>query len=84
MKFQQDLPNIIQKLQSERIPAVLVPTIIGGISGLASYFTMLAISAKLVGRQTVSRKEVIWASLAVSIGSSLAYFFIKSKEESEA
>lgn len=65
------------------IPAPTAITIIGGASGVASYITMMAIAKKIEGRIEITTKEVVIASIAVGIGSMLAYYFVRGRGKEE-
>lgn len=67
----------------ENIPAATAVTLIGGVSGLASYITMMAISTKITGRNTLTTKEIVLASIAVAASSVFAYYLVKTKEQEE-
>lgn len=56
-------------------------TVIGIASGAMTALVNLALSKKTEGRVEITTREVAMATGAVIVGSGLAYFFIKRKEE---
>lgn len=56
-------------------------TMIGIASGVSTALVNMAISKKTKGRVEIGTGEVAMAMFAVGAGSSIGYFFIKSREE---
>jgi len=56
-------------------------TLIGLSSGMATAIVNLSLSKKIKGRVEIGTSEVAMAMAAVFIGSSIGYYFIKSRGE---